>query len=72
VVLSANVLSMTISVVLVIYDIATGHLEIILFVLYDIVIINHYFASGIPACYILEFQPTTVTIGSNFTNTIYD
>jgi hypothetical protein len=63
---------MTISVVLVIYDIATSYLETISFVLYDIVIINHYFASGIPACYILEFQPTIVTIDSNFTNTIYN
>jgi hypothetical protein len=65
---------MTISVVLVIYDIATSHLETIFFVLYDIVIISHYFASGILACYILEFQlePTIVTIDSNSTNTIYN
>ena len=41
VVLSANVLSMAISGAVV--------------VIYDMVIIKHYLASGIPACYIPEF-----------------
>ena len=49
-VLSANVLSMTISVVLVIYD---------------MVIIKHYFASGILA-------PTIMTIDSDFAITVFD
>ena len=36
------------------------------------VIIKHYFASGIPTCYIPEFQPAIMTIDCDFMNTIYE
>jgi len=51
VVLSAKVLSMAISVVLVIYDIAIMPSGDYILALYDMVIIKHYFASGIPVTF---------------------